>query len=365
MGKKSRRLRTSKVDTLPDVPFVSVCTPTFNRRPFIPGLIRCFQSQTYDKSRMEWLVMDDGTDEVRDLFEGVECVRYIRVDSKMKLGAKRNALHSKCKGDVIVYMDDDDFYPPTRVSHAVATLKSNPAALCCGTSKMCTYFPTTGDTWVFGPYGDSHCTAASMAFRRSLLTRTSYDNDAVLAEEKHFLKNYTIPFVQLDSRKTIVVVAHAHNSFDKRELLKDGPNEFARQSHASADELFGQSWAKDFYGEEVHKLLMDYPQGAPSEKPDVEQQYSEMKAKREEAMRRAQDNMRTGVVVEENGQRREMSTDQILSTLRGQSEAIEALKARVQARDDLIATLQARLEQLSAAPESGSGCPEPDVEGAS
>ena len=25
-------------------------------------------------------------------------------------------MHEKCKGDIIVYMDDDDFYPPDRVS---------------------------------------------------------------------------------------------------------------------------------------------------------------------------------------------------------------------------------------------------------
>ena len=33
---------------------------------------------------------------------------------KIKLGRKRNLIHEKCKGDIIVYMDDDDFYPPDR-----------------------------------------------------------------------------------------------------------------------------------------------------------------------------------------------------------------------------------------------------------
>ncbi len=353
MGKRSRRPRTTMVGSLPDTPFVSVCTPTFNRRPFIPALIKCYKSQTYDSSRMEWIVLDDGTDSVRDLFEGVEGVRYFRVEEKMTLGAKRNAIHAKCKGDVIVYMDDDDFYPASRVSHAVSVLKGNPKALCAGSSQLYTYFPTTGETWIFGPYGESHCTAASMAFRRSLLTRTSYDREAALAEEKHFLKNYTIPFVQLDSRKTIVVVSHAHNSFDKTELLKDGPNKFVRQATTTPRDLFVDEWAADFYSKEVHTLLMDYPQGAPSEKPDVEKQYAEIKARREEAAAQGAQALRTGVLVEENGKRRELSTDEVLTTLRGQSEAIEALKARVQARDDLIANLRSRLDQLGAVVDAG------------
>jgi hypothetical protein len=27
-------------------PFVSICTPTFNRRPFIPIILQCFKNQT-------------------------------------------------------------------------------------------------------------------------------------------------------------------------------------------------------------------------------------------------------------------------------------------------------------------------------
>ena len=30
-------------------PFVSVCTPTFNRRPFIEMMFQCFRNQTYPK----------------------------------------------------------------------------------------------------------------------------------------------------------------------------------------------------------------------------------------------------------------------------------------------------------------------------
>ena len=30
-----------------DLPFVSVCTPTFNRRPFIEYMIKCFLNQDY------------------------------------------------------------------------------------------------------------------------------------------------------------------------------------------------------------------------------------------------------------------------------------------------------------------------------
>ena len=73
MGKKNRK---KKVVSANGKPFVSICTPTYNRRKFIPFIIKCYQQQTYPKQLMEWIVIDDGTDPVGDLFEGVEGVKY-------------------------------------------------------------------------------------------------------------------------------------------------------------------------------------------------------------------------------------------------------------------------------------------------
>ena len=100
-------------------PFVSICTPTFNRRPFFPYIIKCFEHQTYPRAKMEWIIIDDGTDKIEDIVTHIPEVKYFKFDEKMTLGKKRNIAHEKCSGDIILYMDDDDYYPPERVSHAV------------------------------------------------------------------------------------------------------------------------------------------------------------------------------------------------------------------------------------------------------
>ena len=102
-----------------ELPFVSICTPTFNRRPFITNLIKCVDNQTYPKERMEWIIIDDGTDAIEDLVSKHPLASYFKFDKKMSLGRKRNVMHKKARGSIIVYMDDDDYYPPERVSHAV------------------------------------------------------------------------------------------------------------------------------------------------------------------------------------------------------------------------------------------------------
>ena len=196
-------------------PNVSICTPTFNRRPFFKALIECVKAQDYPHYKIEWIIVDDGTDCVKDIFEDEDFlkymgdikIRYFYENEKMDLGKKRNYMHKKCyfkdDDDVIVYMDDDDFYPVDRVSHSVDKLMKNPKALCGGSSEIYLWFNTLDKMYKFGPYGPNHATAGTFAFRRKLLKQSAYEDNAVLAEEKHFLKEYTVPFVQFDPLKTI------------------------------------------------------------------------------------------------------------------------------------------------------------------
>lgn len=266
-------------------PFVSICTPTFNRRPFIPYIIKCIESQTYSKKRIEWVIIDDGTDKIEDLVSHLPYVKYSYYPEKMTLGKKRNVAHAKSKGSILVYMDDDDYYPPERISHAVETLQANPSALCAGSSLMHIYFKHINLMYSFGPYGPNHSTAATFAFKRELLSQTSYEETASLAEEKHFLKNYTIPFVQLDSLKTILVFSHIHNSLDKKTLIEpDRLNQFVKVSPVKVSDFIKEPELVKFYMNDIDVMLEQYTQGNPENKPDVIKQLEEMNRTREKLM---------------------------------------------------------------------------------
>jgi hypothetical protein len=266
---------------LPKLPFVTLCTPTFNRRPFIPIMIKCFEIQTYPKDRIEWIIVDDGTDKIEDLIKDIPQIKYLKFDEKMTLGKKRNILNENSKGDIIIYIDDDDYYPPERISHAVETLKKNPKALCAGSSAMFIHFKHINKMLQFGPYTPTHATAATFAFRKELLKETRFDEKSSVAEEKNFLKDYTIPFVQLDPTKSILVFSHNHNSFDKKELLNQGPNPHIHETNLTPADLIKQPDILKFFMEDIDKLLENYEPGKPENKPDVTKQLKEMKETRE------------------------------------------------------------------------------------
>ena len=268
-------MQNLKLEKLPKKPFVSVCTPTFNRRPFIPIMIQCFENQKYPKDKIEWIIIDDGDDKIEDLVSHIPQVKYFKYDEKMTLGKKRNLMHEKCKGDIIIYMDDDDYYPPERISHAVDSLRNNPKKLCAGSSEMYIYFKHIHKMYQFGPYGPNHSTAGTFAFRKELLKITSYDNNACLAEERHFLKEYTIPFVQLDPKKTILVFSHVQNTFDKKTLL-DTQNDKVKVSEKSVDEFVKEPEIKKFFMEDIDTILEKYEPGSVKNKPDVIKQTQEI-----------------------------------------------------------------------------------------
>jgi glycosyltransferase involved in cell wall biosynthesis len=211
-------------------------------------------------------------------------VKYFYYSERMNLGKKRNLMHEKCNGDFIVYMDDDDYYPPERISHAVEMLQKNPQVLCAGSSEMHIYFKHIQRVVQFGPYNSNHSTAATFAFRRELLNHTKYNEESCVAEEKEFLKNYSIPLVQLETTKSILVFSHVHNSFDKKAML-DNPNKYMKISSKTIDDFIREPEIKKFFLEDIDEALDKYQEGDPIYKERVLEQMVSMTTKRNLVLR--------------------------------------------------------------------------------
>ena len=99
----------------------------------------------------------------------------------------------------------------------------------------------------FGPYGPHHATAGTFAFKRKLLKQTRYDDEAEIAEEKKFLKNYTVPLVQLSPEKSILVFSHDYNTFDKMKLLVDPNPKFVRETSLTTKFFIKDKNMREFY----------------------------------------------------------------------------------------------------------------------
>jgi hypothetical protein len=109
-----------------------------------------------------------------------------------------------------------------------------------------------------------------------------------VAEERAFLKDYTVPFVQLDPMKTILCFSHEQNTFDKRKLLQNPHPDYVKESTKSVDDFIklpNEAKIKKFFMEDVDKLLENYAPGNPQMKPDVLKQIAEIEANRDKMIR--------------------------------------------------------------------------------
>ena len=216
-------------------PFVSVVTPTYNRVKFMEGLVACYATQDYPKDRMEWIMYDDGTEPAGEEFlrltekAKIPNVRYIYDPVKVKIGAKRNRLNKEAVGDIVIAMDDDDYYPSDRISHVVNKFRSFPKVDLAGCSEIFMYYKDNGQIIRLGPYGPNHATNGTMAWRRSYGKTHTYDETVVCAEEKSFLEGYKHPMIQLDPFKTMLVMSHSQNTFNKNMFRQQENNPIVRK----------------------------------------------------------------------------------------------------------------------------------------
>jgi glycosyltransferase involved in cell wall biosynthesis len=230
-------------------PFVSVVTPTYNRRRFIPYLIECYKSQTYPKDRMEWIILDDGSDPVEDLFKALTLpnMYYIRKTDKQNIGAKRNILNREACGDIIVAMDDDDYYPPERVSAVVTAFKQKPNIQLAGSSEIYMYYTDIKMIYKLGPYAPTHATNGTMAWRRSYADSHVYDETVTHAEEKSFLDAYKHPMIQLDPMKVMLVMSHTDNTFDKKKMREQANNPYVKKTAMKIRDFIKDSKIREFF----------------------------------------------------------------------------------------------------------------------
>src|SRR5947208_3775888 len=111
----------------PELELVSCILATKDRPAFARQALRCFQRQTYPAT--ELVVVDDGQEKVEEIFRDQPRVRYLRMEKPTSLGRKLNLGIAQARGDILQKLDDDDFYHPDFLRHAVGALGPSSASI--------------------------------------------------------------------------------------------------------------------------------------------------------------------------------------------------------------------------------------------
>lgn len=167
-------------------PLVSCIMPTCDRRAFVPCAISYFLRQDYPDK--ELLIIDDGTEAIADLIPtDDQRIRYVRLDRRRSVGAKRNLACEQSRGSLIAHWDDDDWHAPHRLRYQVGELLKSKAFI-CGISDLLFLDTRDGKGWKYTyPAGQKAWLSGSSLLYTREFWMTHHFADISVGEDGQFV----------------------------------------------------------------------------------------------------------------------------------------------------------------------------------
>ena len=220
-----------------DLPPISVITLTRDRRAFFPLAKYCMVAQTYPEDKIEWVIVDDGKDQIKDLVTDLPNVTYILLDEPLTIGAKRNLAISKAKHDIFVMLDDDDVYPNNSLISRVAHMLAEPKKECLFSTVIpCYEIHETKSFMNVPPMTlpmSQRVSEATLCFTRKFWETRGFP-DQQIAEADAFIRGREQMCRELSPQDVIVSLVHKKNTSARKP-----PTMEANGSHYGfSDELF-------------------------------------------------------------------------------------------------------------------------------
>ena len=194
-------------------PVVSLITPTRDRHWMMGTLaLRNFYSFIYPKDKLEWVIIDsEPKDKVKPILPSDPRIKYYQVDAKMELWEKRNYGVEKSSGQIIMHMDDDDYYLPTSILAKVKLLDSywGEGIECVGSTELGIYHLLENYSYLATT---KYLSEASMAYTRNFWkTRGFVDQYLQWGEGCGFVRGREKEVLDMPYHFNFIAITHHEN----------------------------------------------------------------------------------------------------------------------------------------------------------
>ena len=169
------------------LPFVSCIMPTRNRSELLTIAIETFLKQDYPK--LELIIHDDSDESLINLVPSSSIIRYYYSNSPRSVGLKRNFACKKAIGEIIIHLDDDDWYASNWVSRQVTELLNSGADI-CGINQLLFYAVHLDKSWQYtdSNIGKPWIYGATFAYWRTFWEEHPF-KDIQAGEDNDFIWN--------------------------------------------------------------------------------------------------------------------------------------------------------------------------------
>ena len=226
MPKRDDKIKNS------DLPNVSIVTLVHNRKKYFKLAVYNYQTIDYPKDKLQWVVYDTSCDDekVEKLLPNEETrekmnIKYVHDTEIMTIGATRNKAINIATNDIIVNMDDDDYYYPSQVKKRVTNLV-NSGKSCVGCSIIASFhinkfisFIEASD--IYTPiYNKIY--PATLCFKKSFWQDIKCDDESINEFKSIFEKN-SEQFYEINWENILISLVHTTN-ISNRKTPNSEPN---------------------------------------------------------------------------------------------------------------------------------------------
>ena len=211
-----------------NAPKISIVTLTHNRKHMFKLAIYNFNTINYPKDKIEWVIYDTSTKD-----DSVECllpnetereklnIKYIYDNQTcMSIGETRNLSITHCTNDIVVFMDDDDYYPPdsvlNRVSHLLHYNKKMVGCSILGCFNINKFISYIYSEPVLSQY-HRRISPATLCFYKNIISDKCRFNDDNIFECETIFKNISYTeFKEISWENIIVSITHKNNTTNRK-----------------------------------------------------------------------------------------------------------------------------------------------------
>jgi len=229
-----------------DLPSVSILTPCYQRRNFIPLMITNITTQDYPKDKLELVILQDGDQDLfidktryelfRQSIHPVKLTYKYEPNIRRSIGEKRNKLVKLSSHKICAMMDSDDLYLSSYIRYSVNALKQYKAGI---SSSACM-------TFVYPKYDfrmtaircgyKKQCHEACAVFTKKYFNKMGGFGKTSQGEGVKMLSYNDREILNLDIGKLMVCIAHNDNTIDKEQFSSEN-REFATFTNEDLKQL--------------------------------------------------------------------------------------------------------------------------------
>ena len=206
-----------------ELPYVSIVTPTYERRKLIYMAIRNFNEFNYPKHKLEWIILDDSKDSMEDIIPKDSRIHYIHIpDQHYSISKKRNIGADYANYDYILHMDDDDYYPPESILARVKLLMKykDKGIECVGSSSIGIYNIINKNSSISSD-GDTSLSEASMGYTKNFWKERPFDETELTGEYGGFIFGRFDKIMDVPYSFILIAFTHSKNYTGLRKLKEN------------------------------------------------------------------------------------------------------------------------------------------------